>query len=62
MTWLNFILPRSQPSLAENFLLVRGRKIPLSVIRNHRARRYLLRLRPDGSARLSALFFSMTTR
>ncbi len=53
MTWLNFILPRSQPSLAENFLLVGGRKIPLCMIRNHRARRYLLRLRPDGSARLT---------
>jgi predicted metal-dependent hydrolase len=53
MTWFNFMLPRSQPSLAENFLLVRGRKIPLCMIRNRRARRYMLRLRPDGSARLT---------
>ena len=28
-------------------------KFRLAVIRNHRARRYLLRLRPDGSARLT---------
>jgi predicted metal-dependent hydrolase len=53
MTWFDFILPQSRSSLDENFLLVRGRKIPLCMIRNHRARRYLLRLRPDGSARLT---------
>ncbi|MGA9777265.1 MAG: SprT family zinc-dependent metalloprotease [Verrucomicrobiia bacterium] len=36
-----------------NFLEVHGRPIPLAVIRNNRARRYLLRLRSDGSARLT---------
>jgi hypothetical protein len=40
-------------NLDANFLAVRGRQIPLAVIHNHRARRYLLRLRPDGSARLT---------
>src|SRR5476649_364905 len=36
-----------------NFLAVRGRQVPLALIHNHRARRYLLRLRPDGSVRLT---------
>lgn len=30
-----------------------GRSVPLLVVRNPRARRYLLRLRPDGKARLT---------
>ena len=34
-------------------MVVRGRQIPLAVIRSHRARRYLLRLCPDGSVRLT---------
>jgi predicted metal-dependent hydrolase len=34
-------------------LVVCGRQIPLTVVRNRRARRYLLRLRPDGSVRLT---------
>ncbi len=38
---------------AANFLEVGGRMIPLAMIRNLRARRYLLRLRPDGSARVT---------
>jgi predicted metal-dependent hydrolase len=49
----DFILKRNKPDAVENFLTVRGRQIPLAVIRNHRARRYLLRLRPDGSVRLT---------
>jgi predicted metal-dependent hydrolase len=49
----NFILKPSQLANNDNFLTVRGRPVPLAVIRNHRARRYLLRLRPDGSARLT---------
>jgi predicted metal-dependent hydrolase len=53
MTWFNFILKRSESDSDTNFLEVHGRQIPLAVIRNHRARRYLLRLRPDGSARLT---------
>ena len=32
---------------------MRERQVPLALIHNHRARRYLLRLRPDGSVRLT---------
>jgi predicted metal-dependent hydrolase len=53
MTWFNFILNRTELAPDKNFLTVHGRQIPLAVIRNQRARRYLLRLRPDGSARLT---------
>lgn len=49
----DFILKQSKPNVAKNFMVVRGRQIPLAVIRNHRARRYLLRLRPDGSVQLT---------
>jgi predicted metal-dependent hydrolase len=53
MTWFNFMLKQAESDPDTNFLEVHGRQIPLAVIRNHRARRYLLRLRPDGSARLT---------
>lgn len=49
----DFILKRDPPVSPENFLLVGGRRIPLVVLRSSRARRYLLALRPDGSARLT---------
>jgi len=49
----DFILRLNRKELAANFLEVGGRKIPLAMIRNPRARRYLLRLRPDGSARVT---------
>lgn len=49
----DFILKQTKPNLGENVLTVRGRQIPLAIIRNDRARRYLLKLRPDGSARLT---------
>jgi predicted metal-dependent hydrolase len=49
----DFILKQTKPNLEENILTVRGRQIPLATIRNNRARRYLLKLRPDGSARLT---------
>ena len=49
----DFILKKSKPDLDENFLLVHGHRVPLAVTRHHRARRYLLRLRPDGSVRLT---------
>jgi predicted metal-dependent hydrolase len=49
----DFILKQSKPDMVENFLTVRGRRIRFIVIRNHRAQRYLLRLRPDGSVRLT---------
>ncbi len=35
------------------FLAVSGRQIPMALVRNRRARRYVLRLRPDGSARVT---------
>jgi len=50
---LDFILRQNTPNAEENFLDVRGCRIPLVMVRNRRARRYLLRLRPDGSARLT---------
>lgn len=53
MTWFNFILKRTEPVPDKHFLTVEGGQIPMSVIRNHRARRYLLRLLPDGIARLT---------
>jgi predicted metal-dependent hydrolase len=37
----------------QQWLLAAGRRIPLAVVRNRRARRYVLRLRPDGVARLT---------
>jgi len=50
---LDFILRQNTPNADQNFLDVRGRRIPLAMVRNHQARRYLLRLRHDGSARLT---------
>jgi predicted metal-dependent hydrolase len=50
---LDFILRRNAPNTDENFLSVGARRIPLVTVRNHRAKRYLLRLCPDGSARLT---------
>jgi predicted metal-dependent hydrolase len=49
----DFILKGAKPDPAENFLVVGGRHIPLVMNRSSRARRYLLALRPDGSARLT---------
>jgi len=49
----DFILKQTKPDVVKDFMVVRGRQIPLDVICNHRARRYLLRLRPDGSVRLT---------
>jgi len=45
--------PAPRPPLAGEFLAVNGRQVPLALIRNARARRYVLRLRPDGSARVT---------
>lgn len=44
---------RSQPQPAADTLAVGDKNIPLLFIRNHRARRYVLRLRPDGIARIT---------
>ena len=49
----DFILRPTRTNPAPTFLEVDGRQIPLTMIRNLRARRYLLRLRPDGSARVT---------
>lgn len=49
----DFILGPRRVKPTADFLEVGGRQIPLALIRNVRARRYLLRLRPDGSARVT---------
>ena len=49
----DFILKHGEPDVVKNFMVVRGRQIPLALTRNHRAKRYLLRLLPDGSVRLT---------
>ena len=49
----DFILKQTKPDVVKDSVVVRGRQIPLAVIRNHRARRYLLRLLPDGFVRLT---------
>lgn len=49
----DFILKPARSSPEDNFLEVNGRRIPLVIAHQARARRYLLRLRPDGSARLT---------
>jgi len=48
-----FILNPARRTSAEGFLALSGGRIPISLIRNPRARRYVLRLRRDGSARLT---------
>jgi predicted metal-dependent hydrolase len=49
----DLILKQSKPDMVEATMVVCGREIALAVVRNHRARRYLLRLLPDGSVRLT---------
>jgi predicted metal-dependent hydrolase len=44
--------PARRP-LAGEFLAVRDARVPLLLVRNPRARRYVLRMRPDGSARVT---------
>ena len=44
---------RSRPQPTADSIAVGDKKIPLRFIRNHRARRYVLRLRPDGTARIT---------
>ena len=48
-----FILNRAGRSPGDECLSVGERRIPVVLIRNPRARRYVLRLRPDGSARVT---------
>ena len=47
------IMKQARPTSSEEFLEWPGRRIPLLFSRHPRARRYLLRLRPDGSARVT---------
>jgi predicted metal-dependent hydrolase len=47
-----FILNATR-ELSAMFLEARGRRIPVAIVRNPRARRYVLRLRPDSCARLT---------
>lgn len=49
----NFLLNRFRQRSPEHPLLVNGREVPLMLVRNPRARRYVLRLRPDGTARVT---------
>src|SRR5437773_635016 len=48
-----FIFSPARRSSVDEFLAVNGRQIPMALVRNPRARRYVLRLRPDGSARVT---------
>ncbi len=48
-----FILNPAKRGSTEDFLALSESRIPLALIRNPRARRYVLRLRPDGSARVT---------
>src|ERR1039458_3153213 len=45
--------PRTPPASSVVHLSVGPQKLPLLMVRNPRARRYLLRLRPDGTARVT---------
>lgn len=47
------ILNPIEESSIEDLLTVNGRRIPLLLVRNPRARRYILRLRPEGRARVT---------
>jgi predicted metal-dependent hydrolase len=47
-SWFDFLIP--SPG---EYLDVRGKRVPLLLVRNVRARRYVLRLRPDGTARVT---------
>ena len=48
-----FILNPFRRREAQEFLAIGGRQVPMILIRNLRARRYVLRLRPDGAARVT---------
>jgi predicted metal-dependent hydrolase len=47
-SWFNFL-----NSSRDEWLEVGGKRVPLLLVRHARARRYLLRLRPDGTARVT---------
>jgi hypothetical protein len=49
----DFFLNSKRRSSTEEFLAIGDRQIPMVLVRNPRARRYVLRLRPDGAARVT---------
>jgi predicted metal-dependent hydrolase len=49
----DFFLKPDRKSLPMDFLTVGSRQIRMVLVRNLRARRYVLRLRPDGTARVT---------
>ncbi len=53
MLFERIIGPRTPPAPSVVHLSVGPRSLPLLMVRNPRARRYLLRLRPDGTARVT---------
>ena len=51
---LEWLFGRKQPAQPEDHWLLAGRRpVRLRFVRNRRARRYILRLRPDGTARVT---------
>lgn len=48
-----FFLKREERELRGEWLSVGTQQVPLLLVRNQRARRYVLRLRPDGTARVT---------
>ena len=48
-----FIFRSAPRAVLPEFLTVGGRHVPVAAVRNPRARRYILRLRPDRSARVT---------
>src|SRR5215831_11062417 len=49
----DFLFNRPKRPDAGGKLVVGGREVALVFVRNRRARRYVMRLRPDGSARVT---------
>jgi len=49
----DFFLKPARPVAKDFFLTIGGRQISVELLRHPRARRYVLRLRPDGSARVT---------
>jgi hypothetical protein len=47
------LAPGPADAPTEHLVVAGARRVPLRLVRNRRARRYILRLRPDGSARVT---------
>lgn len=50
---LQFIFETKEARPTAGALVIAGRPVPLELVRHDRARRYVLRLRPDGTARVT---------